>query len=31
MEPEWNHSVNEDDATMLGLRENIDKEDTKKE
>ena len=24
MEPEWNHGENEDDATMLGLRENLD-------
>lgn len=30
MEPEWNHGPNEDDATMLGLREtktNEEKDD----
>lgn len=27
IDPEWNHEPGEDDATMLGLRENIEKND----
>lgn len=27
MEPEWNHGPNEDDATMLGLKQQEKKDD----